>query len=227
MAILRLGAIITQISGKVGGQTLINGAQGTYLKNIGNQSKAPTPAQQKIRTSTAMLMQTWRTLSLEQQKSYTALVGEYSYTNRVGQIHFYNGFQIYMLLNQGRALINQPINNIGLTPTLVVSAATIMKPLKFDQLVLSIGNKTPNQSYVLWMTNPLGGGQFNVTNLLKKVKVIHYDDGQIQYDITQDYIDTFGNLEPNMRIGYTVQAVITVSGQTEKKPITNFFVIDP
>lgn len=222
MAILRLGAIITQISGKVGGQTIVNGSQGTYLKNIGNQTKSPSPAQQLQRSATGTLMQVWRTLSEEEYKTWFAQVGYWSFKNRVGLVHFYTGFQIFMLQNQGRLLINKPLIRVAESPHTVHSANVIFTPTAHATLTINFVAKNPNQSYVLWMSNSLGRGQANAENLLKKVRVFDYDAGQLSYDIADDYKLVFGNLQANQRIAYSVQSVITNSGQREKRPINRF-----
>lgn len=225
MAILRLGAIITQISGKVGGQSIVNGAQGTYLKNIGNQTKSPSPAQSIQRSLTGVLMQTWRTLTEAQVKTYEARVGEWTFKNRVGQIHVYTAFQIFMLLNQGRLLINRDINLQGSSPETIIPATTVFSHTTNSQLIINIFDKTAGQSYVVWMSPPVSQGVQNVHNLLRKIAVIEYDEGQVEYDITKDYLDVYGSLASGQRIGYSIQTVITDSGQRNEKPISSFILI--
>lgn len=224
MAILRLGAIITQISGKVGGQSFVNGSQGTYLKNIGNQTKQPTPAQQKQRSATGFLMQFWRTLSESEYKTWRDQVGNWSFKNRVGNIHFYTAFQIFMLLNQGRLLIGETINKTAHNPDTIYPAPIYFSNTATSQLEFNFISKDSKLTYVLWMSPPVGKGKRNVNNLMRVVQVFNYDEGRLEYDVTEKYLEVFGYIPINATIGFTMQTVISASGQRDSRPKADFIV---
>lgn len=224
MAILRLGAIITQISGKVGGQTIVNGAQGTYLKNIGNQTKSPTPAQQLQRSATGTLMQLWRTLSEYEYNTWLNQEGNWSFKNRVGNIHFYTAFQIFMLLNQGRLLIGETINKTAHNPDTIYPAQIYFSNTATSQLEFNFISKDLKLTYVLWMSPPVGKGKRNVDNLLRVVQVFNYDEGRMEYDVTENYLKIFGHIPSKATIGYSMQTVISASGQRDSRPTANFIV---
>ena len=223
MAILRLGAIITQISGKVGGQSFVNGAQGTYLKNIGNQTKQPTTAQNVVRSKTAYLMQSWKTLNNSQKQSWIDQVGNYQFKNRIGEIHNYNAFQIFMLLNQGRLTINQSINKIASNKILIEPSSFQMLDKSANVLRMELTTNGIGQSVAIWMTSSLGHGVTNVNNRFRKVYSTTQHTGVVSFDLAGKYEEVFGTLKPNSRIAVVVQDYITSSGQRNVLPAPTFF----
>lgn len=223
MAILRLGAIITQISGKVGGQSFVNGSQGTYLKNIGNQTKQPTHAQSVVRSSTAYLMQTWSTLDNSQKQTWIDQVGNYQFKNRIGEVHNYNAFQIFMLLNQGRLTINQSIMKVASNKELIAPSTFHMMDKSADVLSIAFTSNPVGQSVAIWMTSPLGHGVTNVNNRLRVVYSMELLVNNFAIDLAQKYENVFGTLKPGSRIAVVVQDYITSSGQRNVLPAPEFF----
>lgn len=224
MALLQLGAIVTQISGKVGGQSFVNGSQGTYLKNNGQPNRNATRTQQTRRNNTSTINQHWRTLSNAQRASYTVLAGQYTYINRVGEEKFYNGYQIFMYLNQGRFLIRQPIRNTGNPKTTILIPNYSILDTSFNSMAVIGSNLEVSNTYLLWATNALGSGVNSVNKNLRLISVITRSNLLSGYAFTFDWANRFGAPKVNMKIGYCIQAVKTDSGQRLSRPTAEFFV---
>lgn len=105
MALIRLGAMLTDISGKIGGQTFGTSASGSYVKNSGTPRKSITLAQRSKMALMGTTAQRWRALSDAQRAVFNAASPDYPYLNRVGETKYYSGYAIYCQL----------INNLSLS----------------------------------------------------------------------------------------------------------------
>ena len=63
MALIRLGGLVTAISGKIGGQTLGTSASGSYIKNSGTPRKTITILQRSKMAQMSVTSQKWRELT--------------------------------------------------------------------------------------------------------------------------------------------------------------------
>lgn len=213
MALLKLGAFITQASGKVGGQSIVNGSQGTYLKNIGNISKVATPRQSVQRNITAEIMSTWRTLTDIERQTWIDQAGKWQFTNRVGEVKFYNAFQTFIYCNQGLAIINRPILKTAIPQSSVLNFLYSITNSSNAQLTIQGFSLSSQQRFALWATPPLGTGIKNGRAYYRKIAVMLPGDFGAGYDFTNDYINYFGESRSNVYIEVAVQGVKVNSGQ--------------
>lgn len=224
MALLQLGSIVTSISGKVGGQSFVNGSQGTYLKNHGNIKNTATPRQSFVRSNTSALMQHYRTLSTSELQSWQALVGQYQYKNRVGEVKSYNAFQIYMFCNQGRLLMNEPLINTGLNKVSFNNVTYTITSFDFKGLIIQSDQEVSTSTFILWCTSSLPKNIENVDNRLRKISVMTAQEFVNGYDFTSDYLKVFPNLNQDQRIGFAIEQVDTDSGDRNVRQKSEFFI---
>lgn len=104
MALIKLGSMITRVSGKIGGQTFGTSASGSYVKNSGTPRKSITLAQQGKMSLMGTTAQSWRALTQAQRDVFNAASPDYPYLNRVGETKFYSGYAIF----------GQLVNNLSL-----------------------------------------------------------------------------------------------------------------
>lgn len=111
MALIKLGGIVTQISGKMGGTTFGTSASGAYAKNSGRPRKSITLAQRSKMALMGTTAQKWRALTDAQRAVYNAASPDYPYLNRVGESKFYSGYAIF-----GQLINNLTNVSIGTPP---------------------------------------------------------------------------------------------------------------
>lgn len=99
MALIKTGSIVTQISGKVGGQSFGHGRGGSYLKNIGSYITNRSSPVLASRSVFASVSGYWRSLTTAQKTAWKESALLHPYTNRVAQTKYLSGFNYFMQVN--------------------------------------------------------------------------------------------------------------------------------
>lgn len=109
MAVLKLSALVTRISGKIGGSVFAKTSNGQVVKkNTYSQpqfSPSQTIAQQKIQRASS----SWLTLSESQKNDWLAITNDYPFYNKVGEVSYYGGYQLFLKLNNNLIVAGLPI----------------------------------------------------------------------------------------------------------------------
>lgn len=108
MALIKLGAFITQLSGKIGGQSISNRGNVTTIRNITQPSPAASLLQSMQRSLTSTISNSWQFLTQTQRDAWAATAVNYTYENRVGQIITRNAYQTFCFCNQNLFLAGKP-----------------------------------------------------------------------------------------------------------------------
>lgn len=220
MALLKLGAIVTAISGKVGGQTFGIGAQGNYIKNNGTYSKNPTKYQEKIRINTSYLLRLWQTLTPVQLLSWKVLVGQYAYFNRLGEKKAYNPYQIFMVLNQGRIAIGQSVLLTGTAFGVIKDGGITIGQQGLGVMNFATVTEFANLWYLVSATPPLSSNLGNIEKRFRNIAVVKSNELQLGFDFFNDYVARFGAPVITTQVGWKIQPIIADSGQ-RANPIFN------
>lgn len=218
MAIIKTSALVTLISGKVGGQTFVNGAQGNYLKNNGNYQKRATQNQQIQRSNSSFVLRSWKNLTPTQQASYTSQVGNFTFVNRVGDTKSYNAFQIFMLLNQNAIRYEAPLITTCPSPyTFPVATATCVSTFP-NTLFGSQTGMNGSDKIIVYASPPQNSTFGNPYVALKQIGIAGASTFAITTDLTTRYSDTFSPLVTGQHIFLSFKQLSTTSYQT-----TDFF----
>lgn len=110
MAILKLGGFATQISGKIGGSIFGTSNNGSYMKSNAYSQQPNTPKQSIQRTKVNQANKFWRAVTPGDKLLWQTETANYPYTNRVGDIAYYNGYQLFNWLNINRLNTGNTIN---------------------------------------------------------------------------------------------------------------------
>lgn len=143
MATIKMGAIVTDINGKLGGHVFKGSNAGTKVIQT-KINKSYTRAGGKgssiigfsATQSTILVAQTWRNLSATQRKAWATAAVNVTYINKVGERKHYNGYQYYQKINNGSQPLggnyqaDPPVNtlmsvNNGFTITSVSSPSVL------------------------------------------------------------------------------------------------------
>lgn len=125
MALLKMGAIVTALSGKIGGQTIGIGQSGQYIKNTGSYINQSTPKRKKSNAAIYAVTSTWRRLNAVDQSTWNALSPSLPYTNRVGNVEYYSGFNLFTQFNYNLNLIGAPNSTTAPAVSLLVAPSAL------------------------------------------------------------------------------------------------------
>lgn len=216
MALIKLGALVTRISGKIGGQTLGTSFTGSYIKNSGTPRKSLTILQHSKMARMATTAQKWRELSEAQRQIYRDASPQYPYINRVGETKFYSGFAIFTKLynNLSDSTDQQyisPLPKFSFNPP--ESWAMFEDPPGIS-LILNGGENFVR--YRLFMSRPQSVG---VTSSYKNQFFIKsYTNAQLQdeFNVLPDILAVFKIFPAGTKCFWRLDAVHTQSGQSLK-----------
>lgn len=214
MALIKLGSVVTRISGKVGGQTFGEGPSGAYLKNSGTPRKSITLSQRSKMSTMATTAQAWRALTQAQRDIFNAASPDYPYLNRVGETKFYSGYAIFTQLknnglNASYADIPVPLPKINFSP---ITASVTFIPSLFT---LNISNSDANTFYMVYCSRISSLGISNgYKNKFYMIRIAGSGAGVVSGDLNSALIARFGTIPLSGKFYYTITAVNINTGQS-------------
>ena len=226
MALIKLTAIVDNISGKLNGTVFARNKGGHYMRSKSNPTNPRTTPQSIVRGVLGSISSKWRALTQGQRDAWDGAAPDFPYQNRMGDTKILSGFSLFMKLNQNifnagagiTALVNPPAPVEVSQPIFVggsfgVNAAgTAVSLAEIDLEFVQSGE--PARA-ILFVTPPMSAGIKNFSNRLRKLDnaVIPSSGGTTSFDIGSDYQDKFGVPQEGAKIGYAVRIVSTVTGQ--------------
>jgi hypothetical protein len=175
MALIRTGSVVvTEISGKVGGQKFSRNGGGAYVANISKPLNAQTSAQVAVRSSVATLSRAWAGLTAAQQAAWNSFGALQVKTNRIGHKSPQSGFNAYIEFNQ--VLSNAGVAAISIPPSTVslaaLTALSITAVHAGATTITYAATPVPaNQALLVQTTGNLSAGKSFVKN---RFRTIHY-----------------------------------------------------
>jgi hypothetical protein len=167
MAKFTPGAIVSEISGKIGATIYSRNRGGNIIRNRRTPINRRSVGQSTRRQGLGNLASAWRGLTQTQRNSWNNATGNFPYQNTLGETKFLSGEQLYIQFNQNLLLIGSAVVatapapfafavfTIALTATAVpaLSLAFTPDPLTADNNLavyatpnLSPGINAPNRS---------------------------------------------------------------------------------
>ena len=104
MALIKLTAIIDQISGKLNGTVFARNKGGNYVKGLSKPTNPQTSHQQTVRNRFSYISKEWRNLTEEQRQSWREIARVRPVKNRLGEDRFLSGFQWFQKINVNSTL---------------------------------------------------------------------------------------------------------------------------
>lgn len=213
MALIKLGSLVTRISGKIGGQTLGTSASGSYIKNSGTPRKAITLRQQTAMQRMATTAQSWRNLTEVQRQLFRTASPQYPYLNRVGETKYYSGYAIYTMLRNN--LLQLGVNSQPIPLPKDTFAPIPGFTLRYDRGELATDTTAAelDTDYRLFMSRPVSRGVTDsyVNHFFLRV-ITGADMGVIQ-NLTEDVVERFGAMPLGSRFYWRVDGVNLTTGQ--------------
>ena len=213
MAKIKFGMMMTDASGKLGGQVFSKNRGGSYVRTKSTPVNPQSVAQMGVRGLFASISSKWSTLTQSQRDSFLGFVGDYAKTDIFGDLRNPSGKNLFQKLNQNALLSGQTALNVCVAP-LAVPFANVQSALgsvtgtSLDVLTEGV---TTGSKLVFWATPSLSQGTKFVKNKLRQVSVAVGNAG-IATDIFADYVAKFGTPAVGANI-YVGVRVINTNGQ--------------
>ena len=213
MAKIKFGMMMTDASGKLGGQVFSKNRGGSYVRTKVTPSNARTSAQMAVRGPFASVSSAWSGLSEDQRKSFNGFVSSYGKTDIFGDIRNPSGKALFQRLNQNLILSNQPNIAVCVSPQEVPFAdlVDITVSNAENSMNITTAGDTTGCKLLVFATNPLSHGTSFVKNKLRLIGVFSGGDS-VAFDVADAYNEKFGAFANAMNIHVGVR-VINSNGQ--------------
>lgn len=215
MALIKLTAIVDNISGKLNGTVFSKNKGGHYMRSKSMPSNPKTSFQTAVRARFGAIAQLWGALTEAQRDAWRAMASEFPYTNRLGDTKILSGFALHQKLNTNLTIVGQPaISNPPepvSPPSLIrmsLDASRSAEELNIQgELAMSVSS-VPYKA-VIMATPPLRDGVANFTNQLREIATT---EDITRVDIWDDYSSRYGAPVPRQKIGIAVHTIALDSG---------------
>lgn len=218
MALIKLTAIVDNISGKLNGTVFAKNKGGHYMRSKSMPSNPRSTFQTAVRARFGAIAQLWGALTQAQRNAWNAMASEFPYTNRLGDTKILSGFALHQKLNTNLAVIGQ--NPLSAPPQPVSPQAVIRLEVSASQqereLMLS-GEMTSgaigvDTDVVVMATPPLRDGVDNFDTQLREIGVIEAGELRTGTNVMDLYAARFGSIQQKQKIGVSVHTVAVNSG---------------
>ena len=212
MARLKLGAIITDASGKLGGHVVGKNNGQFILKNKSVNNNNRSTSQIKTQSQTKYLMSFWSKLTDDQRREWYLQLDAYKHTNIFSDVVKYNGFTLFQKLNQGRLNCNLPVLSI---PNVVAkpSLPVFLNITATTSSIIVQSNAFNSSDYIqLYASKSLSKG---LSNPKKFMRVINISKGDLYnggLDVFSSYVSKFGQPQNDTRLFFGIKTISETSG---------------
>jgi hypothetical protein len=213
MAKIKFGMMMTDASGKLGGQVFSKNRGGSYVRTKTTPSNPQTTAQMSVRGIFASISSRWSTLSEANRLSFNNFVADYAKTDIFGDLRNPSGKALFQRLNQNLSISEQLPITTCVSPEAVPFANLVSASgsVGDGEFIVETGGVTTGSTLVYWATPPLSQGTTFVKNKLRQLVVVA---GGIPSgtDIIASYEEKFGSIAVGQNI-YVGVKVINSNGQ--------------
>lgn len=213
MAKIKFGMMMTDASGKLGGQVFSKNRGGSYVRTKVTPTNPQTTAQMTVRGIFASISSAWSSLTEASRLSFNNLVGDYGTTDIFGDLHNPSGKALFQRLNQNLVISGQGPNYICVPPEAVPFAnlQSAICTLSGDEFYANCDGDTTGSKVVVWATPPLSQGTTFVKNKLRQLAIAN-GGVSVSPDFYAEYVAKFGVPAEGANI-YVGVRVINANGQ--------------
>lgn len=213
MAKIKFGMMMTDASGKLGGQVFSKNRGGSYVRTKTTPSNPQTVAQMAIRGIFASISSTWSELTQSNRDSFNNFVGDYARTDIFGDARNPSGKSLFQRLNQNLEISGQTQITTCVSPSDVPFAGLIsaVADLSNTEFFIDTNNDTGGSKIVVWATPPMSQGTKFVKNKLRQLAVFDGDNAT-SVNVWVKYIAKYGvpTVGANIVVGVRI---INANGQ--------------
>jgi hypothetical protein len=213
MAKIKFGMMMTDASGKLGGQVFSKNRGGSYVRTKGIPTNPQTTAQMNIRGIFASLSSAWSALTEDQRKTFNNFVGDYGKTDVFGDIRNPSGKNLFQQLNQNLSVTGQTLINNCVAPSAVPFAniSDVIIGISGQEIEVNTLGVTTDSKILVFATPSMTQGTTFVKNKLRSIGSFTGGDSVV-LDVRSAYIAKYGEPSANANIYFGVK-VINANGQ--------------
>ena len=227
MALIKLTAVVDNISGKLNGSVFARNKGGHYIRSKSNPTNPQTIRQNMVRSLLAGVSTDWRELTHGQREAWKAAAIDFPYQNKLGDSKIYSGFSLFVKHNQN--LKNYDASSPNLTspmapaPTIPPFSVTgsiglnsTGTAITLAEVEMNFSERSLNTVFLIYATPVISHG---VSNFRNRLRLIATNDGTsasgnlLVADITSAYPSFFGVPADGAKVGFGIRAINTVTGQ--------------
>ena len=213
MAKIKFGMMMTDASGKLGGQVFSKNRGGSYVRTKVTPTNPQTSAQSTIRGIFASISSRWSSLTGAQRASFNGFVQAYARTDIFGDLRNPSGKSLFQRLNQNLELSGQTQRDVCISPAEVPFAnlASALADVSSTSFTAAYAGDLTGCKVVVWATPQMSQGTKFVKNQLRQILVTNGGNAA-SVDIYSAYVSKFGVPVAGANISVAVR-VINTNGQ--------------
>lgn len=213
--LIKWGALIVDGSGKLGGHVATRNRAGAVMRTKVVPINPDSPDQQTVRNLFAANTQGWKGITADQRASWQAAVDDFKYTNRLGDIRRYSGFNLYCRINNYLRFINGTPLTSPPAPAAVPAFTSLSVAADFGAQSVTLtyaGTIGATETCIVRATTGMSAGKSFVKSEYRKIDFMLAAD-VTPFVISTEYIAKFGAVPAEgTRISVTMQNIVTLTG---------------
>ncbi len=213
MAKIKFGMMMTDASGKLGGQVFSKNRGGSYVRTKVTPTNPQTSAQSTIRGIFASISSRWSSLTDEQRNTFNGFVQAYARTDIFGDLRNPSGKSLFQRLNQNLEISDQAQTDVCTSPVEVPFAnlGGAEANISSTTFLVDYSGDLAGAKIVVWATPQMSQGTKFVKNQLRQLEVFAgANAGTV--DVWASYVAKFGTPVVGANISVAVR-VINANGQ--------------
>jgi hypothetical protein len=219
MAKIKMGAFVTDISGKVGGSVFAKNKAGAYVRRKSTTMNPQTVAQMLVRSLFALLSQAWRSLSESNRTSWNNATSMFQRTNVFGDATSLTGKALFQSLNQNRHFVGLASLDTAPIPADVPAfgATSVVIDTSSNTLTFTNGTSMALGNFLVIEATPsLSAG---VSNMKKEFRFIAFGNQTVTPAAAYSaYASKFGVPAETSNVGIRYYTINT-NGQASPKVV--------
>lgn len=201
MAQIKLGPIVSEIRGLLGGTIFSRNGTGAYAKQFTKPTNPMTPAQQAIRALLTTVSARWSAnLSEAEREAWIEAAPTFPLINKVGEVYFLSGKGLHDMLNLTKSIIGEAfiVSPPAQAAAQDLAPSSVVADTGAGTMVLTFpANINGSNKAIIEATVGVNAGVNNVNNKYKQLAV--FDDTTLDpiaftADLAIFYNTVFGSL---------------------------------
>lgn len=219
MAKIKLGTLVSDIRGAVGGTVFSRNKGGAYARKNTAPTNANTTAQTQARGIFGQVSQAWRDLTGGQQNAWNVAAPNFPYTDVFGDAREYSGRTLFMKLNSQLLLVDNSASILTVPPTPAVLEAIFGAQLAVTTTTMTLtingGNNLPaGQEILVFASAPVSPGVRAVSSAGNYRQIGAFTGTLGVADIFTAYSAVYGAPVSGMRIFVKTKTLEAATGVT-------------
>lgn len=211
---VKLGSIISDARGKLGGHTFYGGQPGAFMRLKNVPARRNSFNLQRANRNFVSIIRSWESLSSSQKLNWSSAAADFSKSNVFGDLYIPTGFELFRRLNGNLLGVGRPIITIAPSPGYVYPA-----PMTFAQFitrlqlirVFTTGGVPSNTAWCFWCSGPTSDGK-NIERQDFVFMKSSTPNGNAWTNFYSEYVSRFGLSRVGTKLFYRAAAINLKSG---------------